>query len=133
MVFTTKPTKQSVVGDDADRRYFLEPVLDIKGMGRPAFFSALIVVFAVCHTLFMRMNLPAYGPRIGTYLDDISYAALVALILYLIFNLPSLPRKIALLVFVLSIQLLMFGEWWNFEFYRDYIRYASLGHAADWK
>lgn len=81
----------------------------------------------------MRMKLPAYGPRIGTYLDDLSYAMLVAFILYIIFNLPPLLRKISLFGFVFMLQLLVFGEWWNFEFYRDYIRYASLGHITDFR
>ncbi len=96
-------------------------------------FLASIFVFAVAHTLFMRMKLPAYGPKIGTYLDDLSYAMLVAFILYIIFNLPSFLRKICLFIFVFIIQLLVFGEWWNYEFYRDYIRYASLGHVADFR
>ena len=96
-------------------------------------FSAFIFLFAIAHTLFMRMKLPAYGPKIGTYLDDLAYAAWVALILYIIFSLPSVFRKLSLFLFVFLIQFLVFGEWWNFEFYRDYIRYASLGHAADFK
>ena len=100
---------------------------------RPLIFSALLFLFAIAHTLFLRLKLPAYGPKIGTYLDDLSYAMLVALILFIIFNLPSILRKISLFVFVFTIQFLVFGEWWNFEFYRDYIRYASLGHAADFK
>ncbi len=81
----------------------------------------------------MRMKLPAYGPNIGTYLDDISYAMIVAFILVLIFNLPSYLRKISLLIFIFAIQFLVFAEWWNFEFYRDYIHYASLGHASDFE
>ena len=100
---------------------------------KAALFSFAIVVFAVAHTLFMRWKLPAYGPKIGTYLDDISYAMLIALILFLIFNLPLALKRISLVAFVFLIQFLVCGEWWNFEFYRDYIRYASLGHAMDWQ
>ena len=96
-------------------------------------YAVSIMMFAVLHTLFMRAKLPAYGPSIGTYLDDLSYASLVALLLYLILNLPSWPRKLALGLFVLGIQLVVFGEWWNYEFYRDYIHFASLGHVADWR
>ena len=96
-------------------------------------FYLLVIGFAVCHTLFMRMKLPAYGGGIGTYLDDISYAMIVAFILVLIFNLPSLLRKTCLLIFVFIIQFLVFAEWWNYEFYRDYIRYASLGYASDFQ
>lgn len=108
-------------------------MLKLYSITRHILYIAAIVSFAVAHTLFMRMKLPAYGPRIGTYLDDISYAMLVALILYLILSLTPLLRRISLAVFVFFIQLMVFGEWWNFEFYRDYIRYASLGHVTDFE
>ena len=108
-------------------------MLNFHPIKKQVVYVSLIVLFAIAHTLFMRMKLPAYGPKIGTYLDDICYAMLVALILYIILNLPSILRKISLFIFVFIIQFLVFGEWWNFEFYRDYIRYASLGHAADFK
>ena len=92
-----------------------------------------ILVYSVLHVLFLRLKLPGYGPKIGSYLDDISYAMIVAFVLVLIFNLPSVIRKLLLFIFILTIQFLVFGEWWNYEFYRDYIRYASLGHTADFQ
>lgn len=101
------------------------------GWGRLVLVSLAIILFSVCYTLFMRMQLPAYGSRIGTYLDDISYAMVVALILHLIFCLPSVPRKICLLVFAGFLQLVLIGEWWHYEFYRDYIHYSSLAYLVN--
>ncbi len=96
-------------------------------------YVSLILVYSIAHVLFLRLKLPSYGEKIGTYLDDLSYAMIVGFILVLILNLPTLLRRISLFVFVLAIQFIVFAEWWNFEFYRDYIRYASIGHASDWK
>jgi phosphoglycerol transferase MdoB-like AlkP superfamily enzyme len=114
---------------------------------RTFLFSLSIVLYASAFILLDRWNLPRPADTWIAYLDDFTFILFFSLVIHLLFLLPSRPRHVLLMLFsvfalfrrawlfvlVLLLQLVMIGEWWYFEFYRDYIHYASLGYVGDWK
>jgi phosphoglycerol transferase MdoB-like AlkP superfamily enzyme len=114
---------------------------------RTFLFSLSIVLYASAFILLDRWNLPRPADSRVAYVDDFTFILFFSLVIHLLFLLPSKPqhvllilfsalalfRRVWLFLFVLLLQLVMIGEWWYFEFYRDYIHYASIGYIGDWR
>ena len=95
-------------------------------------FSLSLFFYAILFMGVYRLGLPRSEFAAG-YLDDISFVLLLTTIIHLAFLFSGKKRLFLIYPILVVIQLIMIGEWWHYEFYRDYIHYASLGYAGNWR
>ena len=95
-------------------------------------FSFLLFCYSVLLMASYRLGLPRSAELVG-YIDDLSFVLLLTAIIHAAFLLPQKPRVLFIYPVIILVQLVMIGEWWHYEFYRDYIHYASLGYAGNWR
>lgn len=95
-------------------------------------FPALLFSYALLFVGMYHLRLPSAG-FVGGYIDDASLVLLLSFFLHFIFLLHAKIRSLVLYTTIIIMQLVMVGEWWNYEFYRDYIHYSSLGYAGNWR
>lgn len=95
-------------------------------------FSFSIFCYSVLLMATYRLGLPRSEFFAG-YLDDLSFVLVLTTIIHAAFLFPEKKRIFLIYSSVILVQLVMIAEWWHYEFYRDYIHYASLGYAGNWR
>ena len=95
-------------------------------------FSLSLFFYAILVMATYRLGLPRSEFLVG-YLDDLSFVLLLTAVIHAAFLLSGKKRAFLIYTTVICVQLIMIGEWWHYEFYRDYIHYASLGYAGNWR
>lgn len=79
-----------------------------------------------------RLGLPRSEFLMG-YFDDLTFVLLLTALIHFAFLLPRKKRAFFVYPVLVLVQLMLIGVWWHYEFYRDYIHYASLGYAGNWR
>jgi len=100
-------------------------------------FSISFFAYAVLFMGTYRFGLPHTSLIIGGLLpgsvDDFAFILLLTFFIHLVFLLPVKVRYFILFPGIFLLQFIMMAEWWHYEFYRDYIHYASLGYIGSWR
>jgi phosphoglycerol transferase MdoB-like AlkP superfamily enzyme len=95
-------------------------------------FSLSLFCYAVLLMIIYRLGLPRSEFFAG-YVDDLSFVLLLTTMLHVAFLFSGKKRVFLVYGGIVFVQLILIAEWWHYEFYRDYIHYASLGYVGSWR
>ena len=117
---------------------------------RAWWFLTSIYLYSLLLVMAGRWHLPVAADFPIAYVDDFTLALMLGTLILLAYRLcgehqptattPSRGRPFKIILrlsalYILLAAVLFFtvAQWWHYEFYRDYIHYASLSYASSWR